>query len=153
MRLNQSALQAVFDLQNSNEKIVDIALKDGYESPTTFTRAFRGLHGVTPSSVRKMSVSLKTYPPITFLLTVKGVKQRHGLPGGAGGVPTLYRCHEHRPEGFPGGVLPEAWGDLETVKRFWRFHGSGRKGSAGCSRSSPRTGHSRPGGSSVSILA
>ena len=65
--------QAVFDLQNSNEKIVDIALKYGYESPTTFTRAFRELHGVTPSSVRKMSVSLKTYPPITFLLTVKGV--------------------------------------------------------------------------------
>ena len=65
--------QAVFDLQNSNEKIVDIALKYGYESPTTFTRAFRELHGVTPSSVRKTSVPLKTYPPITFLLTVKGV--------------------------------------------------------------------------------
>ena len=65
--------QAVFDLQNSNEKIVDIALKYGYESPATFTRAFRELHGVTPSSVRKTSVPLKTYPPITFLLTVKGV--------------------------------------------------------------------------------
>ena len=65
--------QAVFDLRNSEEKIVNIALKYGYESPTTFTRAFKALHGVTPSSVRKTSVSLKTYPPITFLLTVKGV--------------------------------------------------------------------------------
>lgn len=65
--------QAVFDLQNGYEKIIDIALKYGYESPTTFTRAFRELHGTTPSSVRKSSVPLKTYPPISFLLTVKGV--------------------------------------------------------------------------------
>ena len=65
--------QAVFDLQNSNDKIVDIALKYCYESPTTFTRAFKELHGTTPSIVRKMSIPLKTYPPITFLLTIKGV--------------------------------------------------------------------------------
>ena len=65
--------QAVFDIQNGSEKIIDIALKYCYESPTTFTRAFKELHGVTPSAARKMSISLKTYPPITFLLTIKGV--------------------------------------------------------------------------------
>lgn len=64
--------QAVFDLQHSDEKIVDIALKYCYESPTTFTRAFKELHGATPSSVRKESIPLKTYPPITFHLTIKG---------------------------------------------------------------------------------
>lgn len=65
--------QAVFDLQNGSGKIVDIALKYGYESPTTFTRAFKELHGVTPSDVRKRPVPLKTYPAITFLLTIQGV--------------------------------------------------------------------------------
>lgn len=65
--------QAVFDIQNSDEKIIDIALKYCYESPTTFTRAFKELHGTTPISARKQGISLKTYPPITFVLTIKGV--------------------------------------------------------------------------------
>lgn len=67
--------QAVFDIQNGSEKIIDIALKYCYESPTTFTRAFKELHGTTPLSVRKTGVSLKNYPPISFVLTIKGVNQ------------------------------------------------------------------------------
>ena len=65
--------QAVFDIQNGNEKILDIALKYCYESPTTFTRAFKELHGIAPTAARKVSTPLKTYPPITFVLTIKGV--------------------------------------------------------------------------------
>jgi AraC family transcriptional regulator len=67
--------QAVFDIQNGNEKIIDVALKYCYESPTTFARAFKELHGSTPLSARKTSVPLKTYPPITFVLTIKGVNE------------------------------------------------------------------------------
>jgi len=43
--------QAVFDIQNTDAKIIDIALKYCYESPTTFTRAFKELHGIPPVSV------------------------------------------------------------------------------------------------------
>jgi len=67
--------QAVFDIQNGKDKIIDIALKYCYESPTTFTRAFKELHGTTPLSARQTSVSLKTYPPISFILTIKGVNE------------------------------------------------------------------------------
>jgi len=67
--------QAVFDIQNGGEKIIDIALKYCYESPSTFTRAFKELHGKAPLSARKTSVSLKTYPPISFALTIKGVNE------------------------------------------------------------------------------
>jgi len=67
--------QAVFDIQNGDEKIIDIALKYCYESPAAFTRAFKDMHGVTPVSARKASVSLKTYPAINFLLTIKGVNE------------------------------------------------------------------------------
>ena len=67
--------QAAFDIQNGSEKIIDIALKYCYESPTTFTRAFKELHGTAPLSARKTSVSLKIYPPISFILTVKGVNE------------------------------------------------------------------------------
>ena len=67
--------QAVFDIQNGSEKIIDIALKYCYESPATFTRAFRELHGSTPTSARKTGVQLKTYPAISFVLTIKGVNE------------------------------------------------------------------------------
>ena len=67
--------QAVFDIQNRDDKIIDIALKYCYESPTTFTRAFKELHGTTPLSARKTGVTLKTYPSISFVLTIRGVNE------------------------------------------------------------------------------
>jgi len=67
--------QAAFDIQSGNEKVIDIALKYCYESPAAFTRAFKELHGTTPLSARKSSVSLKTYPAINFVLTIKGVNE------------------------------------------------------------------------------
>jgi len=67
--------QAAFDMQSGSEKVIDIALKYCYESPAAFTRAFKELHGTTPLSARKASVSLKTYPAITFAFTIKGVKE------------------------------------------------------------------------------
>ncbi|MGZ9586474.1 AraC family transcriptional regulator [Paenibacillus marinisediminis] len=63
---------AAFELQNSNIKIVDLALKYGYDSPEAFTRAFNNIHGTTPSSARDNGVVLTAYPRISFLLTVRG---------------------------------------------------------------------------------
>ncbi len=64
--------RAAFDLQNTDEKIIDIALKYGYSSPTAFNRAFQGVHGVAPSSAREGNVFLKSYPPISFKITIRG---------------------------------------------------------------------------------
>jgi len=63
--------RAAFDLQNG-EKVLDVALRYGYESPTAFNRAFRAMHGITPSAAKKPNTALKAYPPITFQITVKG---------------------------------------------------------------------------------
>ena len=65
--------QAVFDIQNGNEKIIDIALKYCYESPAAFTRAFKELHGTAPLSAKKTTMPLKNYPAIEFVLSIKGV--------------------------------------------------------------------------------
>ncbi|MEO3944280.1 GyrI-like domain-containing protein [Gorillibacterium sp. CAU 1737] len=64
---------AAFDLVTGEEKIVDLALKYGYESPTAFNRAFKSVHGVAPSLARSEGISLTSYPPLRFTLTVKGV--------------------------------------------------------------------------------
>ena len=63
---------AAFDLLNSTEKIIDIALKYGYESQDAFTRAFKNFHSVLPSSVRNEIVQLKSCPRLSFQITIKG---------------------------------------------------------------------------------
>ncbi len=64
--------RAALDLQSNDRKIIDIAMKYGYDSPTAFTRAFRSVHGIAPSEARTAGVQLKAFPPISFKLTVKG---------------------------------------------------------------------------------
>ena len=63
---------AAFDLLNSTDRIVDIALKYGYESQDAFTRAFKNFHSVLPSSVRNEIVQLKSCPRLSFQIMIKG---------------------------------------------------------------------------------
>ncbi len=62
---------AGFDLQKSDEKIIDIALKYRYESHSSFSRAFLLFHGVTPSEVRNDGRSIRVYPPIHLHITIQ----------------------------------------------------------------------------------
>lgn len=64
--------RAAFDLQSGNEKVIDVALKYGYNSPTAFNRAFQGIHNITPSEAKHSGVRLKAFPPISFKITIKG---------------------------------------------------------------------------------
>ncbi|MGG1687653.1 AraC family transcriptional regulator [Pseudalkalibacillus sp. NRS-1564] len=63
---------AAFELQNSNVKVIDVAMKYGYNSPDSFTRAFINLHGVTPTEARNKGKQLKAYPFMTFQLSIRG---------------------------------------------------------------------------------
>lgn len=66
--------KAAFDLQNTEDKVIDVALKYGYDSPTAFTRAFQKLHEITPNQAKKKGAVLKAYPPIAFQVSIKGAK-------------------------------------------------------------------------------
>ncbi|KXH88002.1 MULTISPECIES: AraC family transcriptional regulator [Bacillus] len=63
---------AAFELKNSNAKVIDVAIKYGYNSPDSFARAFQNLHGITPSEARNSSRSLRAYSPMTFQLSIQG---------------------------------------------------------------------------------
>lgn len=63
---------AALDLQKSNDKIIDVAMKYGYESCDSFRRAFISQHNASPSSVKNRSVALNIYPPLSFEIKVKG---------------------------------------------------------------------------------
>ena len=66
---------AAADLQGGNERIIYIAEKYGYRSPTAFNRAFQSFHGIAPSSVKDEGVSVKSFSPIVFKITVKGATE------------------------------------------------------------------------------
>lgn len=63
---------AAFELQTTNTKVIDVAMKYGYESPEAFARAFKNLHGIMPISARDKGTSLKAYPRMSFHISIKG---------------------------------------------------------------------------------
>ncbi|WP_047981868.1 AraC family transcriptional regulator [Ornithinibacillus contaminans] len=69
---NRRLTLAAFELKDSNPKVIDIAVKYGYQSADSFTRAFQSLHGVTPSEARILGKSLLAYPRMTFQLSIRG---------------------------------------------------------------------------------
>lgn len=64
--------QAAFELQGSNQRVLDIALKYGYNSPTSFNRAFQNIHGITPVAAKNIGSTLSAYPPIKFSVNITG---------------------------------------------------------------------------------
>jgi len=64
--------KAAIDLQSGDVKIIDIALRYGYDSPTAFNRAFQNIHGIAPSAAKTLGTTLKSFPPISLRITIKG---------------------------------------------------------------------------------
>lgn len=60
------------DLIVGDEKIIEIALKYGYDSPDSFTKAFTRFHGVTPTAVRKEGAMIKSYASLKIKFLLKG---------------------------------------------------------------------------------
>ena len=64
---------AAFEMVNG-AKVIDLALKYGYESPTAFNRAFQSVHGISPSKAKSEGISLTAFPRLTFTVSIKGEK-------------------------------------------------------------------------------
>lgn len=54
------------------EKVIDVSLKYGYQSPTSFNRVFQSIHGISPTVARDESSQIKSFPPLRFQMTIKG---------------------------------------------------------------------------------
>lgn len=66
--------KAALDLQ-SGDKVIDVALRYGYDSPTAFNRAFQAIHGISPRAAQKPDTVLKAFPPVSFQIIIKGVTE------------------------------------------------------------------------------
>lgn len=60
------------ELISTDERIIDIAVKHGYTSPDSFTKAFTRFHGVTPTAVRKDGTMVKSFAPLKIKFSLEG---------------------------------------------------------------------------------
>jgi AraC family transcriptional regulator len=67
-RLSRAAL----DLAAGGDKVIDVALRWGYDSPEAFAKAFKRCFGITPSEARNAGTTLETWPPVRVAVILKG---------------------------------------------------------------------------------
>ena len=65
------------ELSKEKGRIIDTAMKYGYDTPESFSRAFTRFHGITPSEA-KHSGNVKIFTPLSVKLTLTGGSKMDG---------------------------------------------------------------------------
>lgn len=60
------------ELVATGERLIDIAIKYGYDSPDSFTKSFTRFHGATPTAVRKGGATIKSFAPLKIKFALEG---------------------------------------------------------------------------------
>ena len=71
IRLRRLSLAGA-ELANGKDKVIDIALKYGYDSPDSFAKAFQKFHGITPSQARADGNTLKSFSRLSIKISLEG---------------------------------------------------------------------------------
>lgn len=69
---NRRLTLAAEELSDFGIKVIDAAVKYGYDSPDSFTRAFMKFHGISPSAAKKKGMKIKSFAPLKIKLTLEG---------------------------------------------------------------------------------
>lgn len=69
---NRRLTLAAQELCSTDTRVIDLALKYGYDSPDSFTRAFTKFHGIGPSAAREQRGNLNSFAPLRIKLTLEG---------------------------------------------------------------------------------
>ena len=68
---NRRLYQAALDLQRTEDKVIDIAMRYCYETPESFAKAFSRFHGATPTQVR-CGAAVNSFLPLTINISIQG---------------------------------------------------------------------------------
>ena len=63
---------AGIELVSTDNRIIDIAMKYGHDSPDSFTKAFVRFHGSTPTAVRRDGAMMKSFASLKINISLKG---------------------------------------------------------------------------------
>ena len=63
---------AAQELSRQDVKVIDVAVKYGYDSPDSFTKAFQKFHGITPIQAKEPGAPLRSFAPLHIKITMEG---------------------------------------------------------------------------------
>ena len=63
---------AAQELNSGDAKVIDVAVKYGYDSPDSFAKAFQKFHGITPSQAKEPGAHLTSLAPLHIKITMEG---------------------------------------------------------------------------------
>lgn len=66
---------AAQELVAGDQKVIELALKYGYDTPESFSKAFSRFHGVTPTIARRVSTLLRCQNPLAISIKMEGVNR------------------------------------------------------------------------------
>ena len=69
---NRRLYEAALELKNDDIKVIDVALRYGYDTPESFTKAFARFHGFNPSQVKQRSSQIRKFLPLKLRITIQG---------------------------------------------------------------------------------
>lgn len=109
---------AGYDLKSTNMRVIEISYKYGYDSPTSFTKAFQTFHGVTPKEARKQDTLLRVTPKMQITKKSKyswkiEAKEKFRLIGKQ--ITISCQNHSHFQK------IPEFWSECQRNGTFARL--------------------------------
>lgn len=69
---NRRLTLAAQELSSTDALVIDVAMKYGYDSPDSFSRAFTRFHGITPSAARGKGMVLNSVAPLKIKISLEG---------------------------------------------------------------------------------
>lgn len=111
------------EIVSTDEKIIDIAIKYGYDSPDSFTKAFTRFHGITPTAARKDGAVIKFFAPLKISFVLKG------------GFTMEYKIVEKDAFTVIGVSKKFSYDEAKSeIPKFWAEHYQTGKGSTVCGK-------------------
>ena len=109
VRLRRLSLAGA-ELAGGNSKVIDVALKYGYDSPDSFAKAFQKFHGITPSNARYHGKMLKSFSRLSIKISLEGGSTMNYKIEEKDGFYVMEKVEKHSTENGE---------NLKSIPNFW----------------------------------
>lgn len=107
---NRRLTLAGAELNLTRAKVIDVALKYGYDSPESFAKAFVRFHGIPPSASREPGAKLNSFSRLSLKLIMEGGKMMNYRIESKGAFRVLAKTKEFSTEDTM---------QLNEIPKFW----------------------------------
>lgn len=122
---NRRLTLAGSELMKENAKVIDVALRFGYESPESFTRAFTRFHGITPSGAKRSGGKLRSFSRFKVQIILKGGNSMDYKIVSKESITVLEKVEQHTVAGEQNkNTIPDFWdrahkdGTIDTLLKY-----------------------------------